>query len=168
MEFLYNQQFVSYYGIRHTIVWPIYYTHRFKLQVYWHETLECYICTSSWSLSPHMFKYLQLYHKCGIAIFIDRVDWACPIFVCAKLTTLKFSPFFFSYVVQTKWMIYNKNISGEKYHMGAMSVAIIHDRSQYVPSLVFFGRLTSLELEPSNILTPVCSKHWGFDLCNSF
>ena len=36
--------------------------------------------------------------------------------------------------------------------MGKM-VAIVHDLSQYVPSLDFFGRLTSLELEPSTILT---------------
>ena len=57
--------------------------------------------------------------------------------------------------------------------MGAMSgkmVAIVHDLSQYqhVPSVVFFGRLTSRGLGSLNILTPVCSKYWGFDLCSSF
>ena len=57
--------------------------------------------------------------------------------------------------------------------MGAISgkmVTIIHDLSkyQYVPSVVFFDRLTSRGLGSLNFLTPVCSKYWGFDLCNSF
>ena len=49
-------------------------------------------------------------------------------------------------------------------------VTIVHDLSQYqhVPSVVFFGRLTSQGLESLNILTPVRSKYWGFDLCSSF
>ena len=69
---------------------------------------------------------------------------------------------------------------GRWYSMGTMSgkmVTIVHDLSQYqhvlsqyqhVLSVVFFGRLTSQGLGSLNILTPVCSKYWGFDLCNSF
>ena len=51
-------------------------------------------------------------------------------------------------------------------YMSGKMVTIIHDLSQYVPSVIFFGRLISRELGPSNILTPLCSKYWGFDLCN--
>ena len=40
VEFQYNEQFVSYYGIRHTIVQPIYYTHTCRID----HTDSLYAC----------------------------------------------------------------------------------------------------------------------------
>ena len=63
-----------------------------------------------------------------------------------------------------------KNISGKMVQYGSNEWEDGHDLSQYqhVPSVVFFGRLTSRGLGSLNILTPLCSKYWGFNLCSSF
>ena len=67
-----------------------------------------------------------------------------------------------------------KNISGKDDTVWEQWVGrwwlsyMIFSQYQHVPSVVFSGRLTSRGLGSLNILTPVCSKYWGFDLCSSF